>query len=235
MATTSLLHLDQTQSSSLFGTAADAVLSLKIQPSELVLIDARDSDLAGHFADLCSGLIAPDAGSVSFMGHDWMRLPDDYAAALRGRVGRVFSGPSWIPYLDAATNIMLPQLHHTRRNLARMRTEATELCTLFGLPGLPIGPITALSASDLVRAGFARAFLGEPMLLLLESPIQGLYADLVPLLLNRLAIARDRGAAALWLTRSKLVWGDRSFPATQRLRLGYHGLAPHDPLTSRRN
>jgi predicted ABC-type transport system involved in lysophospholipase L1 biosynthesis ATPase subunit len=235
MAGTSILDLDQAQSAALFGTAADATLSLKVGPSELVLIDARDGDLASHFADLCSGLIVPDAGAVSFMGHDWVRLPEDYAAALRGRVGRVFSGPSWIPYLDAATNIMLPQLHHTRRDAAHLRAEATELCTLFGLPGLPIGPINALSASDLVRAGFARAFLGEPMMLLLESPVQGLYADLVPLLLNCLAIARDRGAAALWLTRSKLVWSDRSFPATQRLRLGYHGLAPLDPMTTRRN
>jgi phospholipid/cholesterol/gamma-HCH transport system ATP-binding protein len=233
--TATILDLDQAQSSRLFGTAADATLSLKVQPSELVLIDARDSDLASHFADLCTGLIPPESGGVSFMSHEWSRLPEEYAAALRGRVGRVFSGPSWIPYLDAATNIMLPQLHHTRHAVARLRAEATELCTLFGLPGLPIGPITALSASDLVRAGFARAFLGEPMLLLLESPVQGLYADLVPLLLNRLAIARDRGAAALWLTRSKLVWSDRSFPTTQRLRLGYHGLAPFDPTMMRRN
>jgi phospholipid/cholesterol/gamma-HCH transport system ATP-binding protein len=235
MATTAILDLDQAQSSSLFGTAADASLSLRIGPGELVLVDARDSDLAGHFADLCSGLITPDAGDVAFLGHHWQKLPQDYAHALRGRVGRVFSTSSWIPYLDAATNIMLPQLHHTRRDATQLRAEAIALCTLFGLPGLPIGPIGSLTGNDLVRAGFVRAFLGEPMLLLLESPVQGLYADLVPLLLNRLAIARDRGAAALWLTRSKLVWGDRSFPATQRLRLGYHGLSQIDPLSLRRN
>jgi len=97
MATTAILDLDQAQSSSLFGTAADASLSLKIGPGELVLIDARDSDLAGHFADLCSGLITPESGDVAFLGHRWQKLPQDYADALRGRVGRVFSSPSWIP------------------------------------------------------------------------------------------------------------------------------------------
>ena len=32
-------------------------------------------------------------------------------------------------------------------------------------------------------------------------------------------------AAAVWLTRSRLVWDNRAFPATQRWRLDYAGLA----------
>jgi phospholipid/cholesterol/gamma-HCH transport system ATP-binding protein len=224
MATAAILDLNDAQSRQLVGTAADAKLNLRLEPGDFALIDARDADLGRDFADLCSGLMPPDKGAVEFLGRDWTSLPLDYAQALRGRIGRVFAGRSWIDFLDAATNIMLPQLHHTRRDPAELRAHATDLCRRFGLPGLPIGRIGMLSAGDLVRAGFVRAFLGEPMLLLLESPLQGVYADMVPMLLNGIAEARDRGAAAIWMTRNKAVWGDRSFPATQRLRLGYHGL-----------
>ena len=37
-----------------------------------------------------------------------------------------------------------------------------------------------------MRVGFVRAFVGEPKLVILESPVQGLYQDMVPALLNRL-------------------------------------------------
>ncbi|HVI89583.1 MAG TPA: ATP-binding cassette domain-containing protein [Dongiaceae bacterium] len=226
MAGDTILDLDGMRSRQLAGAASGTVIDLKVGPGELILIDARDADLGRGFADICCGLIMPDAGDVAFLGRQWHSLPHLYADALRGRIGRVFAGSSWISHLDAATNILLPQLHHTRREPAELRAEAAELCRHFGLPGLPTGAIASLSDGDRVRAGFVRAVLGEPMLLLLESPVQGLYADVVPMLLNCIAAARDRGAAAIWMTRSKLVWSDRTFPATQRLRLGYHGLSP---------
>ncbi|MNC98143.1 hypothetical protein D3C83_160130 [compost metagenome] len=55
--------------------------------------------------------------------------------------------------------------------------------------------------------------------------MRGLYQDMVPALLNRIAEVRDRGGAAIWLTRSRLVWDNPAFPATHRLRLDHVGLA----------
>jgi phospholipid/cholesterol/gamma-HCH transport system ATP-binding protein len=105
-----------------------------------------------------------------------------------------------------------------------LREAAADLSRSFGLPGLPLVRPEALTAIDLARAACVRAFLGEPRLLILESPVQGQFADLVSPLLNALAAARDRGAAAIWLTRGDFVWTDRSFPATARLRLAERGL-----------
>jgi phospholipid/cholesterol/gamma-HCH transport system ATP-binding protein len=107
-----------------------------------------------------------------------------------------------------------------------LRDRATALCCAFGLPGLPLVRPGELAASDLARAACVRAFLGDPALVLLESPVQGRFTNLMPPLLNALAAARDRGAAAIWFTRSDLVWRDPSVPATMRLRLGERGLAP---------
>ena len=164
------------------------------------------------------------SGNVRFVGRDWSDVPHDYAAALRSRIGRVFATGGWLPFLDVETNILLPQLHHTRRGREELRREAQGLAREFGLPGLPLGRVDALAPADLGRAGLVRAFLGEPLLVLLEDPIRGLLAPIAPAVLNRAAITQDRGGAVVWLARSGSARLDPSFAANQRLHLGGEGL-----------
>lgn len=197
---------------------------LALSPGELALIEVRNPAWASELADLCCGLIALRSGSVSFLGRDWTRLSERMAAALRGRIGRVHVNGCWIGFAGADLNILLQELHHTSRPVGPLRDVAAELARGFGLPGLPLVRPDALSAADLARAALVRAFLGEPRLVLLEHPVVGHLGELVPPLLNALATARDRGAAAIWFTGSDLVWNDRSFPATLRLRLTERGL-----------
>ncbi len=207
--------------------AADLPLipfTLDLFPGELALIEARNPAWAAQFADLCSGLVPLAHGSVRFLGRAWPAMRETLAAALRGRIGRVHGFGAWIGFAGTDLNILLPQLHHTHRPTGALLDEAAELARFFGLPGLPLVRPEELAPADLARAAAVRAFLGEPRLLLLESPVQGQFTDLVPPLLNALAAARDRGAAAIWLTGSDLIWNDRSFPATQRLRFTERGL-----------
>jgi phospholipid/cholesterol/gamma-HCH transport system ATP-binding protein len=201
-------------------------IDLRLMAGQLALVDARHPARRAWLADLCCGLVPLAAGTARFLGRDWSTVPPDYADALRGRIGRVFFSGSWIGFMDVSTNILLPQLHHTRDDPSELRDRATALCCAFGLPGLPLVRPGELAASDLARAACVRAFLGDPALVLLESPVQGRFINLLPSLLNALAAARDRGAAAVWFTRSDLVWRDPSIPATMRLRLGERGLVP---------
>ena len=224
MAAYPILTLSNVRSVDLFGRTAGA-LDLQLEPGDLALIDARDLPLASGFADLCCGLHSPAEGEVRFLQRDWSRQPAEMADALRGLIGRVMSNPGWLRFLDATTNVLLQQIHHTRSDLDALREDAARLATHFGLPGLPNGPIAELSAGDLMRVGFVRAFVGEPKLVILESPVQGLYQDMVPALLNRLWEVRDRGGAAIWLTRSRMIWDNPLFPATHRLRLDHQGLS----------
>lgn len=206
------------------GEAPPPLYDLRLEAGELALVDAPDVAQSRRFADLCSGLVPLAQGSVRFLGRDWSDLPHDFAAALRGRIGRVFAAGGWIPFLDVAANILLPQLHHTRLDRGALRDRATALACSVGLPGLPLERPADLTARDLAGAACVRAFLGEPLLLLLESPVSGQWAELKTALLQLLAAARSRGAAAVWLTHSELVWRDRAFPATQRWRLAESGL-----------
>lgn len=208
------------------GEASAPAINLRLMPGELVLIDMRRSARSAWLADLCCGLLPLSEGSARFLGRDWSAVPDDYANALRGRIGRVFPLGSWIGFIDVASNILLPQLHHTRDDAGALRERAAALCCAFGLPGLPLARPGELAASDLARAACVRAFLGDPMLVVLENPVQGRFATLIPPLLDAVADARDRGAGAVWLTRSDLVWRDPSIPATIRLRLDGRGLVP---------
>lgn len=219
-----ILRLSNVRSVEMFGRVVGK-LNLTLEAGDLALVDARDTALAAGLADLCCGLHHPAEGEVRFLQRDWSRQPAEMADALRGLIGRVMSDPGWFRFLDASTNILLRQIHHTRSDLETLRAEAAELAAHFGLPGLPSGPITKLSQGDLTRAGYVRAFLGQPKLVILESPVQGLYHDMVPALLNRIAAIRDQGGAAIWLTRSRLVWDNPAFPATHRLRLDHLGLA----------
>ena len=201
-------------------------ITLQLLPGDFALVETNDPERAAWFADLCCGLVSLVEGTVTFLGRDWAAMTPDYAAALRGRIGRVFGTVAWIEFVDMATNVLLPQLHHTRRDARELREEAAKLAIGFGLPGLPMGHPRDLHAKDLARAACIRAFLGEPALLVLESPLQGRFPDLAAPLLEALTTARQQGAAALWLTASDLVWRDRSVPVTHRLRLRDYGLIP---------
>lgn len=219
-----ILILSNVRSVELFGRS-DRAIDLILEPGDLALIDARDRTQAAGFADLCCGLHLPAEGEVRFLQRDWARQPLETADALRGLVGRVMSQPGWLRFLDAGSNILLQQLHHTRTDPETLREEAARLARHFGLPGLPTGPIAELSSGDLVRVGFVRAFLGAPKLVILESPVQGLHRDMIPALVNKLSEVRDMGGAAIWLTRSRLIWDSPAFPASHRMRLDHYGLS----------
>jgi phospholipid/cholesterol/gamma-HCH transport system ATP-binding protein len=221
-----VLELEDLRPSAAPGEIQSTRIDFRLMPGEVALVDARDQRRAAWLADLCSGLIPVAAGKARFLGRDWAAIPDHYAAALRGRIGRIFARGGWIEFLDVASNVLLAQLHHTKEDEVVLRRKATELAYMFGLPGLPLAAIGELSQLDLARCACVRAFLGDPALLLLESPVQGLFAELRAPLLNALATARGEGAAAIWFTGSEMIWADRSISANHRLHLFDRGLVP---------
>jgi phospholipid/cholesterol/gamma-HCH transport system ATP-binding protein len=203
--------------------ARNVPLSLRLLPGDSALIEVAGSISIAAFADLCSGLVTPQSGYVRFIGRDWRELPDDYADASRGRIGRVFGNGAWVPFLDVETGILLPSLHHTRRARRDLRRDALGLAHEFGLPGLPIDRPADVAPDDLDRAALIRAFLGDPLLVLVEDRLDislGRSAGV----LNRVAMTCDRGGAVVWLARERALHAIPTFPATQHLRLSDQGL-----------
>ena len=199
-------------------------LELDLFGGDLALINIERPRFGSILADACCGLHQAAAGSIFFLGKNWAMLPSDTANALRGRIGRVFTFGNWINRLTLLENILLPQLHHTRRLFSELRDEAAQLAEHFGLPGLPTGYPDDVIRADHQRAVCIRAFLGQPSLILLEEPTFGVYPEILPPLVNAIRNACDGGAAVIWLTLEDQVWNDSLLPATYRFRLTAHKL-----------
>jgi phospholipid/cholesterol/gamma-HCH transport system ATP-binding protein len=201
-------------------------LDLQLMPGDCAVIETSDPARTTALADLCSGLTPLRDGEVRFMGYDWTGLDRERAAALRGRIGRIYLKGAWIAMLGTHVNIMLAQLHHTREPEPSIAQSAAELARQLGLPGLPLARPDRLSEGDLMRGAFVRAFLGEPRLLLLESTITPERAELTVPVLDLLSRALYRGAAAVCFTRDAPFWQAQRFPVTYCLQLRDDGLKP---------
>lgn len=202
-----------------YGVAESDKLNLSVCSGDLVLMRLARLEQTSTFADACAGINRPATGAVYFLGRNWPELPPDQANALRGRIGRVFRTGNWINHLSLMENILLSQLHHTRRSARQLRDEAAVLAGQFDLPGVPLGLPGNSTAADLQRAACVRAFLGRPALILLEEPTAGIYLEIISAFMNAVRAARERGAAVIWLTRKNLIQNDQTLPATQRYRL----------------
>jgi phospholipid/cholesterol/gamma-HCH transport system ATP-binding protein len=205
-------------------------LSLRLEPGELAIVRADDSAMARALALFCAGLVPLQEGRSTFMGQEWPGLRRPAAQALRARIGLAPGDGGWLPHLTVAEGMLLARRHHDGTSEAGLLEAAEALSRHFGLPRLPPGHPAELSRMDLARAACARAFLGEPALVLLESPLDRETADaLAEPLLAALMPARARGAAILWSTRSRRAWETEGFPATQWWELEENGLCPAPP------
>jgi len=194
-------------------------LNLSLSPGDLTVVLWEKEQVRIPLADAAEGLVSPVRGTVSFLGEDWQTMAANRVASQRGKIGRVFEGESWLSYLDVDQNITLAQRHHTRRAVKEIEEEATHLCRVFGLPGLPRGRPSNARWQDLQKAACVRAFLGAPILILLENPTVGIYADVIAPLINTVREACERGEAVLWTTNELQAWNNPELRATARWRV----------------
>lgn len=117
-----------------------------------------------------AGIRRPSAGEVRLSGECISRLPDARASAVRLRqMGLVFQFPELFPELSAVENAALAlQLRGARKRDA-LRVARMWLVRL-GVGGIADAAITRLSGGEAQRVGIARAFCGEPRLVLADEP-----------------------------------------------------------------
>ena len=194
-------------------------ISFVLNPGELLLVRIERENERLPLADASEGLVRPGPGSVVFLGKDWQYMSADHAAAQRGKIGRLFEDEGWVSDLEVSQNIMLSQRHHTRRSEEEILDEALKFARMFGLPGLPRGRPGSVRRPDLRKAACIRAFLGQPVFIILEQPVRGVYADLMAPLVNAVESARKRGAAVLWTATDPQIWNHPRIRATTRARM----------------
>lgn len=206
------------------GFLPQAPIDLALAPGDFALVEVPSPLHGSSFANLCMGLTLLSNGNVRFLNRDWNVVPEVYAQAMRGHIGRLFHQHLRSDTPDVAERILLGRLHHTRHSESLLREQVADIARLFGLPGLPCGPARLFSEHDLLRAAAIRAFFGEPRLLILELPASSQDGDFLAVLLRAGAIARCRGAAVVWLVCRGPALSMRDAMPTLQLQLADNGL-----------
>ena len=189
-------------------------VTFTLSRGELLLIRLERGRFRLPVADLAAGVLEPGQGTVEFLGENWLRMSPDYSSTQRGKIGRVFEDHGWISNLDIDENITLAQRHHSNRSDSNIEEEATRLARMFGLPGLPHRAVAGMRREDLRRSELIRAFIGNPVLIILERPTRNIFPGIMPPLMNTLRVARDRGSAVIWTTSEDHVWSESGIHAT---------------------
>lgn len=194
-------------------------VDMRIRAGELVLLDAEDEFSERALVDGICGLLSPVSGRVSFLDHDWQSLSPDWSNAQRGRIGIVERTGHWLPHLSLAEGMVLSQLHHTRNPRDAIYREAAALARRFGLPGLPADLPEQATAFDRHCANLVRAFVGRPMLVLIERQREAIAGRQLAALVREIREVRERDGAVLWFIGANAREIDDSVPASRRLRL----------------
>jgi ABC-type multidrug transport system ATPase subunit len=136
-----------------------------------------------------AGLTRPTRGQVRVLGHDLFRSQDAHA---RARVGYLGPDASLYPELTVAENLAFQA-----RLLGLPPKRVARQITAFGLQSVADRRARVLSSGFLRRSGLARALIGDPDLLVLDEPWNGLDSEAADVLARTLDRLRRRGATAL--------------------------------------
>ncbi|CAE6947374.1 Vitamin B12 import ATP-binding protein BtuD [Paraburkholderia domus] len=126
---------------------------------------------------MISGILRPNAGTVSVNGDDIWTLNDDQLADFRlNTIGFVFQDYHLFPRLTSAENVAIP-LILKHRDWKESITAAGKYLEVVGLKNrgeiLPV----KLSGGEQQRVAIARAIVGGPQILILDEPTASLDGD----------------------------------------------------------
>ncbi|MGH9029327.1 MAG: ATP-binding cassette domain-containing protein, partial [Acidimicrobiales bacterium] len=194
------------------GVAALTGVSMRAAPGEVLGIIGANGAGKTTLFDLCSGFLAPDAGSIWLDGHDVSAL----GAADRARwgLGRVFQDARLFPSLTVAEALAVTLDRHVsvRDPLANtlglgaaldaqeeVRARVEDLLAMVGLQSYRDAFVSELSTGTRRMVELAGALAHEPSVLLLDEPSSGIAQRESEALGDLLLSVRDRTGATMLL------------------------------------
>jgi phospholipid/cholesterol/gamma-HCH transport system ATP-binding protein len=120
------------------------------------------------------GLLSPDRGDVLVAGKSVPSLNEDELLELRRNIGMLFQDGALFSSMNLYDNVAFPLRQHTRKPESEIREIVMERLQEVGLAGAEKRMPNELSGGMRKRAGFARALVLEPEILLFDEPDSGL-------------------------------------------------------------
>jgi phospholipid/cholesterol/gamma-HCH transport system ATP-binding protein len=120
------------------------------------------------------GLLLPDSGDVVVDGKSVPNLDEDELLELRRNIGMLFQDGALFSSMNLYDNVAFPLRQHTRKSEGEIREVVMGRLNEVGLAGAEKKMPGELSGGMRKRAGFARALVMEPKILLFDEPDSGL-------------------------------------------------------------
>ena len=117
---------------------------------------------------LICGLLVPTSGEIKLFGKDYTD------PGVRARVGALIENPGCFPNCSVWHNLMMQALN---LNLKNPEEEIRRVLKIVRMEGSANNKFKNLSLGMKQRIGIAMSLLGDPVLLILDEPINGLDAD----------------------------------------------------------
>jgi branched-chain amino acid transport system ATP-binding protein len=151
--------------------AVDGV-NLAVAPGEALGIIGPNGAGKSTLFNLVTGLLRPDAGSISFDGSDITRAPPR-ARCVAG-IGRSFQIPHPFENLTVFENLLVAAVHGRRRREREVVDACGDILERTGLIAFANRRAGTLNLLGRKRLELARALAGAPRLLLLDEIAGGL-------------------------------------------------------------
>jgi len=120
------------------------------------------------------GLLEPDAGEVKVFGTDIWRVPEIERYELRKRFGVLFQDGALFGSMNLYDNVAFPLRKHTDKSEEEIREIVMQNLREVGLEGATHKAPNEISGGMRKRAGFARALVMRPDVVLFDEPDSGL-------------------------------------------------------------
>jgi putative ABC transport system ATP-binding protein len=180
--------------------------SMSVAAGEVVAVMGPSGSGKSTMLHCLAGIIQPDAGTVSYAGHDLGAMPDVPRSALRRtEFGFVFQFGQLVPELTCVENVALPlRLGGTRRKDAE--AQAREWLARLEVDDVAAKRPGEVSGGQGQRVAVARALVTRPKVIFADEPtgaLDSLNGEHVMRLLTD--TARETGAAVILVTHEPRV------------------------------
>jgi phospholipid/cholesterol/gamma-HCH transport system ATP-binding protein len=123
---------------------------------------------------LLDGLLLPSEGHVYVRGRDICHMSEEQLNRVRQKISLSFQFSALLDSLTVGENVALPLREHTKLSEAEIRRTVMDSLESVGLAHVYDSLPAELSGGMLKRAGFARAIVTRPELVLYDEPTTGL-------------------------------------------------------------
>lgn len=141
---------------------------------------------------LLDGLLLPDSGHVYVRGRDICHMTEEQRNRVRRKISLSFQFSALLDSLTVGENVALPLREHTKLSEAEIRRTVTDSLDSVGLTHAYDDLPAELSGGMLKRAGFARAIVTRPELVLYDEPTTGLDPIVTNLITDTILRLREK-------------------------------------------